>query len=404
MLLAIYLVAILLAPFPYWPTYIYLWRHTISPKNCIPWSTRGKQILFLSGYLLVTPFYTLLWYLDEMLFPSYRDLPIHPIFIIGQPRSGTTLLHRTLAADNKTFFAVRHIEWRYPFISIHKILNATGFNQRLIKRNYWPDTEIGRRAARMHPNTMADWEEDGIFFEERFLHHFFLFLRFPCPELLPLVDKFTQLPDAVRYHMLNTHRQVVRKVAYLRNQPQAFYLSKEVTSHSKFPDLLHLYPDARFILVVRKSSEYMGSLSELMRASTASKTGIDPVIIPRWTESFIKRMQEDSMRLVYLCREVISENRQVPICYSYLLTHVKETVEAIYAELNLDISSEFLSILETMNKTQQDRERGYHYSSLSLADFTDFDQFVRQNEQLFFKRIALRLLSLSSDSSETSIV
>ncbi|MDQ5909963.1 MAG: Sulfotransferase [Pseudomonadota bacterium] len=375
----------ILAPFPYWPTYRLLWRSVLhATHQGIPWRTRRKQALFLTRYALFAPFYTLFWYLDELFFPVYRQTPVHPIFIIGQPRSGTTLLHRTLAADDRTFFAIRHIEWRYPFLTVQKILNATRFAQHLLQRNYWPDTEIGRQAARMHPNTMADWEEDGIFFEERFLHHFFLFLRFPYPEILPLVDKFRELPAPVRQRMLHTHLQVIRKIAYLRNRPHAFYLSKEVTSHSKFPELLALYPDARFIVVVRNAAHYMGSLFELMRASTASKTGIDPTTIPGWTEAFIERMQCDSLRLVDLCRNIIPSEQQIPVSYAYLFTHIRETVEVIYARLGLAPSPDFLASLDELDAHQKNRERGYVYTDLSLSDFADFDQFVAQIEQRFF--------------------
>lgn len=384
-LFIIYLATVLLAPFPYWPTYGLLWRSVLRPNTQgVSWRTRYRQAWFLCRYAVTAPIYTLLWYLDELLFPAYRQTPIHPVFIIGQPRSGTTLLHRTLAADAQSFFAIRHIEWRYPFLTVQKILNATGFAQRLLRHNYWPDTEAGRRAARMHPNTMADWEEDGIFFEERFLHHFFLFLRFPDPEILPRVDAFQELPASVRQRMLRTHLQVIRKVAYLRHQPQAFYLSKEVTSHSKFPELLTLYPDARFIIVARCSAHYMGSLSELMRASTTSKTGIDPTVIPGWTEAFLSRMEHDSLRLIHLCQEVIPHDRQIPVSYAYLLTHIRATVEVIYTALGLTPSAEFLAALEEINARQQSRERGYAYTNLALPDFAAFDQFVTQVEQRFF--------------------
>ena len=394
------LIAAILAPFPYWSTYRLLWRSLIrSSAQGIPWQTRRRQALFLLRYALMAPFHTLLWYLDELLFPAYRQAPVHPVFIIGQPRSGTTLLHRTLAADHQTFFAIRHIEWRYPFLTVQKVLNATRFAQRLLRRNYWPDTEVGRRAAQMHPNTMADWEEDGIFFEERFLHHFFLFLRFPCPEILPLVDEFRELPASVRRHMLHTHLQVIRKVAYLRNRPHAFYLSKEVTSHSKFPELLALYPDARFIVVARNSAHYMGSLFELMRASTASKTGIDPTAIPGWTAAFMQRMQHDSLRLIDLCQNIIPHDQQIPVSYAYLLTHIRTTVEVIYSALGFEPSPELLACLDELDARQKARERGYAYTDLSLPDFAAFDQFVIQVEQRF-----LALLPAAPAESTASTV
>lgn len=396
------IIGAILAPFPYWPTYRLLWRSVVRPTHQgIPWRTKRKQALFLIRYALVAPFHTLLWYLDELLFPAYRQVPVHPVFIIGQPRSGTTLLHRTLAADDQTFFAIRHIEWRYPFITLQKIFNVTGFSQGLTRLNYWPDTEVGRRAARMHPNTMADWEEDGIFFEERFLHHFFLFLRFPYPEVLPLVDEFKALPASVRQHMLRTHLQVIRKVAYLRDRPHALYLSKEVTSHSKFPELLTLYPDARFIVVARNAAQYMSSLLALVRTSTAAKTGVDPSTIPGWTDAFMQRMQQDSLRLVELSRNIIPSDRQIPVSYSYLLAHIRATVEVIYSKLGLEPSPKLLACLDELDRHQKDRERGYAYTDLSLPNFATFDQFVHELEQEFLALLSTTspMPIVSSDSS-----
>ena len=384
------------APFPYWPTYRLLWNQVLKINDRrIPNSAKLKQARFLLKYAILTPVWTFLWYLDEILYPEYRDAIIHPVFIIGQPRSGTTLLHRALATDSDSFFAIRHIEWRYPFISLQKLLKSTGFAPRFFKANYWPDTNIGRRAAHMHPNTMADWEEDGIFFEERFLQHFFLFLRFPYPELLNRIDEFQELPERVRKRILVTHSQVVKKVAYLRNRSHAYYLSKEVTSHSKIPDLLQMYPDARFIVMVRESSKCMISLLALMRASTNAKIGVDPLTIPGWYETFIERMRCDSERLADLCRTRITRDHLVPVSCAYFTSHIRATVEAIYFALDLKASTAFLSYLDELDARQTKREKGYSYPPLKLSDFDGFDDFVRQIEQEFFD--LLRAVEASAD-------
>ena len=42
--------------------------------------------------------------LDEIFYPKYKKLEINkPLFIIGIPRSGTTLLFRSLALDQEKF-------------------------------------------------------------------------------------------------------------------------------------------------------------------------------------------------------------------------------------------------------------------------------------------------------------
>lgn len=373
---AAYLVGLLFAPFPYWRSYFLLWRNVLlSPGN---WKAKRKQGIFLLKSGLFAPFNTMLWYLDELLFPAYRNCEIKPVFIIGQPRCGTTLLHRTLAADGETFFAVSHLEWRYPFISIQKIISLFNLHKKFGKVNYWPSSEAGKLAAKMHPNNLADWEEDGIFFEEKFLHHFFIFLRFPYPEQLEYLDSFPELPLPIQQRMLESHRKVLQKVSYLRGSQPRFYLSKEVTSHNKIPSLLREYPDARFVVIARSANNFMPSLMALMQMSTMAKNGVDPYLIPGWKESLMRRMREDSRRLVNLCREDIPADKQSHVFADAFMDSIDSCVAALYQQLGLPLSAKFSNTLRSLQEKQKTRCRGYDYSSLEeLKGFEEYERFVQ---------------------------
>jgi hypothetical protein len=162
-------------PFPYWPTTLRVAWFVLTKS--MPIRAKLKQCWFLSITFILVPFRTLFWYLDEVLFPSYREIQIEPVFIIGEPRCGSTLLHRTLAKSKRDFLAVRHLEWRFPFLSIQLPIAWLGLQRVLGGISYWPDSPVGNLAACMHPNRLEDWEEDGLFFEELFCHHFFIFLQ-----------------------------------------------------------------------------------------------------------------------------------------------------------------------------------------------------------------------------------
>ncbi len=384
LVILIYVLVARFSPFPYWPSYFLLWRHVVlNWSTNMPLVAKYKQALFLLKCGLMNPIWTICWYLDERLFPEYRNSVIQPVFIVGQPRSGTTLLHRTLANDHQHFFAIRHSEWRYPFICVQKLFAWFGINQRLAARNYWPDTVAGRLAATMHPDTLADWEEDGIFFEECFLQHFFIFLRFPYPKLLHKIDEFQSLPIAAQQHILNTHHLVIKKIAYLRQQPTAYYLSKEVTSHTKIPSLMALYPTARFIIVARPAAEWMSSLFSLMRTSTQAKNGIDPIALPNWSDVLIERMRQDSLYLTTLCQQSIPPNHQIPIISTHLVSQLFATIRVIYQQLELELPNEFLNELKQLDAQQQTRKRQYDYEAMELTGFETFDQFVKTIETRF---------------------
>lgn len=373
-LLLLYAAGLVSAPFPYWPTYRILWRTLL--RGPWSWRTRMKQAVFLLRAGATAPLKSLFWYMDEVFFPAYRRQSITPVFIIGQPRCGTTLLHRTMAADDRHFFAVRHLEWRYPFICVQKLIRFLRLDARLGSLNYWPHNEIGRKAARMHSNRLSDWEEDGIFFEEIFLHHFFIFLRFPDPEFLAYLDNFSDLPPRVQEHMLNIHRRVIQKVCYLNGAEGRCYLSKEVTSHNKIPSLLRLYPDSRFVIVTRHARFFMSSLLALMQASTEAKTRLDPTHIAGWRERVIDRMREDSGRFVYLCREVIPRDRQSRVSATHLMMHVGTTVTRLYGELGLTCDPGFMAHLAQLEAETRQRDRGYTYDELDLDGFEEYDAFV----------------------------
>lgn len=382
--LLLYVFSILVSPFPLWRTYRTLWQYVLKRHDAsITLQSRLKQAKFLLKALILNPLWTALWYVDELLYPDYQRQRIRPVFIIGQPRSGTTFLHRTLATDRDNFVATRHIEWRYPFIVLQQLFEKFSWARRLLEKNYWPDTEEGRLAAKMHPNTLSDWEEDGIFFEENFLHHFFIFLRFPYPDLLSFVDDFPALSEREQAKMLHIHRKVIQKVLYLRGAHGQFYLSKEVTSHNKMERILALYPDARFVVSVRPSRGYMNSLQELMRYSTKTKTGIDPITIPGWESAFMSRMRRDSLMLTDLCQQKIRDDRQFRVLFDRFTQDVHSSVQLIYRWLGCEMSEDYRAYLHQSTSHQHSRQRGYHYIARKLDGFEAFDEFVEATRRDF---------------------
>ncbi len=373
--LALYALGLVFSPFPYGRTYFVLWRRVLCRRG-LAWRSRLRQARFLFSYALSTPIFTALWYLDELLYPGYRRLAVRPVCILGQPRSGTTFLHRTLAADSENFTAARHIEWRYPFISVQKLLRCSKLARNLLQSSYWSKTPAGEVAARMHPNKLDDWEEDGIFFEERFLHHFFIFLRFPDADLLDYFDDFTQLPEKVRRRMLTTHRRVIQKVIYLNNAADLRYLSKEVTSHTKFPEILSYYPEAEFIFSLRDSGGFMNSLLALIRYSTMSKTGVDPLTIEGWEAAVLRRMEKDSARLLDIIEHQIPPEKQLLLTYTAITSDIAAAVGKIYRHLDLPQSESCLRHLEEVRARQIQRGKGYDYEVRSFPGFAAFDAFV----------------------------
>ena len=178
---AIYLGSAFILPFPNWVSFQITLNAVITAPN-VPLRQRLGMIAFLAREVAVLPLFAFFWLIDEVFFATYHNEEIRdPIFIVSQPRSGTTFLLRTLSEDQQTFLSVKHLEWRYPYISFWKLIDALQLRQWLENKSYWPNTELGRQCNKIHNHVLGNFEEFGIFLEERFFQHYFVFRRFPSP-------------------------------------------------------------------------------------------------------------------------------------------------------------------------------------------------------------------------------
>lgn len=378
----IYILGVWLTPFPHWPTYFKLWKNVLfnHEEKAVHLKSRFKQIKFLLKYAFLCPFWGYLWYLDEILFPHYKQQCLKPVFIIGPPRSGSTFLHRTLAGDEETFFAVRHIEWRFPFITVQKLITLFGLETKISQMNYWPATDRGELASKLHKNNLYDWEEDGIFFEECFLYHFFIVLRFPYKNLLPYLEDFTVLPKKEQAHILQIHQKVVQKIMYLRGQNKLF-LSKEPKSMAKMELMIKRYPFARFIITTRQSSDYLNSLLNLVSYSTNCKTGVDVSQLPWWESTMLTMQKQDCQLCMELLLRHLDNENQKSISYEPLFRYIVPTVKSIYKWLDCDLTPLELQRLEKIQQQQKKRIKGYNNQQKVFEGFESCDSLTREVEQ-----------------------
>ncbi len=384
-----YILGIWLTPFPHWPTYFKLWRNVLFnyQENAISLRSKLRQSKFLLKYAFLCPFWGYLWYLDEILFSSYKQQNLKPVFIIGPPRSGSTFLHRTLAGNEETFFAVRHIEWRFPFITVQKLINWFGLESKISQINYWPTNEHGKIAAKLHQNNLHDWEEDGIFFEECFLYHFFVILRFPYKNLLPYLEDFTALPKKQQVHILQIHQKVVQKIMYLRGHNK-LYLSKETKSMAKMELMIKLYPNARFVITTRQFADFMNSLFNLVGYSTYCKTGVDVSQLSWWKTTILTMQKRDCQLCIELLLQHLDDEHQMSISYEPLFSYIVPTLKSIYKWLDCELNPLELQRLEKLQQQQEKRTKGYNNQQEIFEDFEIYDSLTREVEQKHLSKLS----------------
>jgi len=365
--------------YPYWPSLAVLIQAVL--RSRLPLRARKEQLQFIFLQISLSPFRGLAALIDEICFYSYKKVRVEPIFIIGEPRCGSTFLHRTMAMSGH-HLAIRHFEWRYPFVVVLKLFQLARFESIFAGTSYWPKSAGGSEAAKMHPNRLSDWEEDGIFFEEGFCHHFFIFLRFPYRNVLAKTTRFSCLPEYAKKMFIGEHRRSIQKIAHSHGLKEVSYLSKEVVSHEMVPHLIAEYPQARFIISVRKSEEFVSSLMALARASTMAKNaGYDPVQDPEWQSLIIQRISNDCKLLVALCEQEIARAQQFRITADDLFDDVEGTINSIYDWLAMETSDDYAWHLSRIASKQKTRERGYKYDVKQFSGFDMYDNFVNEIER-----------------------
>ncbi len=384
--------AIVFTPFPHWPTYFRIWQHVLfDPEPSVKLKDRRKQVFYLLSYTIKLPLIALCWCLDELFFPQYHQQAIRtPVFIVAQPRSATTFLHRTLAADEATFFSIRLLEWRYPSILLQKILQATGSLERMSQVNYWGNNDRAELAEKMHYSYLNDYEDDGFLFEECFLHQFYVINRFPYPRLLKNLNNFSQLPQKTRGKMLKTQYQVIQKVLYLRGG-NLIYVSKDNECLQRLEMMKSLYPDALFVTITRASEKFMNSYVTLICQSAYCKSGVDVTTIPAWVP-MQRSVRAEAAKQTIQFFESLPPNQKLCFSFDRLTQNIQDSIELVYRCLNLPLTAEYVQYLQNLDTRQNLRDAGYQTGSEQFQEFEFFDRFaaeVDKNHAMLLQSINL---------------
>ena len=218
---------------------------------------------------------------DEIFFRAYRKVPVHaPIFITGIPRSGTTYVHRTLAADNAHFCTVSTWEALLaPTITERKILTGLRSIDRFcgspLKRLV--DHLIAQATgdlANIHAVTLNDVEEDYLWLLPAG-GCFILSLAFPFSKWLSKMSTLQDLPDSKKKQLVDFYARCVQKHLYFHGTERRF-LSKNAAFAGWIDPLQKRFPEACFLACVRHPTQALSSqLSSLRPARELFATDPD---------------------------------------------------------------------------------------------------------------------------------
>ncbi|MFZ3071591.1 MAG: sulfotransferase [Anaerolineaceae bacterium] len=347
-------------------------------------------------YILVELINRVFFLLDEIFFPRYHNQEVRqPVFIIGNPRSGTTFLHRLMFKDKETFTAFTVWELALaPSITQRKIIwffgkvgRAVGHPVSFLAKALNKRFREGK-AQVAHTIKIEEAEED----EHIMIHNWTsetLFNLYPfMDEVFPYFYFDRDIPEKKRRKIMRFYRRMVQKHLYAHGGDKVL-LSKNPSYSSRIAALSKEFPDARFIKLVRNPFEAMPSMLDSM--SIGINTFCDPLERYPFTEEYIQLMK------YYYFYPVEFFKDKPDLChfikYDDLVEHPDEIVESLYAWLALAYPAKFKAVVKEQTHAQRHYQSRHEYplEQMGLTEERIFKEFEEVFSYYEFDKHAFEL-------------
>jgi len=285
--------------------------------------------------------------------PEILERPmLRPVIIVGPMRSGTTRLHRLLAADRR-FSHLRSFETISPVPRPEFVPGGPDFRVTLAARIARLARLANPRTLTIHPTgPMQPEEELGL------LVNSFWSMKHDAMWWVPSYGRWCE-----RQHPEPAYRQMVRLLKLVGWSQQVSSLRPWVLKTPQhlfdLPALMAVFPDARVIFTHRDPLAVVGSAASLAWNQTIIYSDhADPAAIGaewlRKTRLQIERMHFD--------RRAIPEQQQIDVFYEDMEQDWQGTMARVYRFLGLELAPALPAMAAYQRRTAPPRRRPHHYS------------------------------------------
>jgi len=287
---------------------------------------------------------------DLQLYPNISRQEIRePLFIVGLPRSGTSVLHRLLGADPEhrcpLMWEVRSPSPPTRAGEKRRIQNAMQsckfFNWLVPTFRYVHvvGAEVPQECVSLMTPTFLSDQFDAMYYVPSYRAWFFR----------------QNLQPAYEYH-----RRFLQHLQFRRAGRR--WILKAPTHMFAMPALLSVYPDALFVQTHRTPLDAMASVSSLVTIlRSAFSDAVDPLIVGReaidyWSETMKKFLRE---------RDRLENNRICDIQYDEIRRDPIRAVRRIYEYFGWSLSHEAERRMRALVASQAKRQSANHRYDLS---------------------------------------
>ena len=357
--------------------------------------TSRRRVAMLLWYLVI-PVHQLLtficFYLDEIFFPAYRKQEIKaPVFIIGNFRSGSTLLQRLLARDPDHFTSMNIAEiYIAPTLTQRAFWKFIGLLDRILtggrgrkwlqgRDRAWLDTIQMHKVGLFTPD-----EDEGLLIT--IWSTMFLQFVFPVMDELPAYDHFDeQIPEKQRQRIMGFYRAIIRRHLYDAGGDR-IYLAKSPGHTARIESIYEFFPDAHIIYLARNPLRLVPSALNFFKYIWTYMG------IPDGARRFQKAMfRQFKYWYTYPIERFRNKDtaRYCVLKYNDFVANVESTIEKLYAWMKLPLNDGFRDIIKQVVRANQafESDNVYTLDELGLtvpqiveefSEVFDLFQFARE--------------------------
>lgn len=323
--------------------------------------------LFIIG--ITTIFFRVL---DELFFPSYKKTIIKkPVFILGNPRSGTTFLHRLLCLDVENYTAMCLYHTIIPAVSFYKLVDFFALVDAKVGKpgkalTNLIDKVFFSKWENIHPTGLNKTEEDEGFYIFTFLSVAICLL---CPYMehfkyLTIIDNFD---EATKNKLKTYYKSSIKRLVYATGKHKIL-LNKNVISTGRLNFILEIFPDAQMVYLVRNPKKTIPSFISMFSVTW-------PFLSPELKHNkqaykTLGYVAVDFYKHFYAQKEKISKANLLTLTYNELVKSPTATVLKIYDYYQLPFTKTFVKKLECDIKSSNHKV-GAHQYSLENYGFTE---------------------------------
>jgi hypothetical protein len=297
---------------------------------------------------------------DRQLYPGIAQQEIRePLFIVGLPRSGTTLLHILLAADpdHRSPLMWEVMTPSPPTLAdekrrIRRATQSCNYFHWLaptFRHVHAMGAELPQECVRLMTPTFMSDQFDTMFHVPSYRAWF---LR-------------QDLRPAYEYH-----RRFLQHLQFMR--PRRRWVLKAPTHMFAVPTLLSVYPDALFVQTHRTPVETMASVSSLITIlRSAFSNAVYPSTVCReaiqyWSETMEKFLQE---------RDRLANERICDVDYDQIRRDPIGAIQQIYGHFGWSLSGHAEHRMRVLTAKLARKKHGNHQYDLSQFGFAPGEVF-----------------------------